>query len=122
MQKGIWIGAGGSSLLSVITALTLWYEMPILYFETALFFTLIFSGLVLPTSTTLALDAERQKAGTASAVLGAAGFLVGGIVSPLVGLGNILHSTAIVMIICSFLALGFVFTNSKVRKLNLQQV
>lgn len=122
MQKGIWIGAGGSSLLSVITALTLWYEMPILYFETALFFTLIFSGLVLPTSTTLALDAERQKAGTASAVLGAAGFLVGGIVSPLVGLGNILHSTAIVMIICSFLALGFVFTNSKVRKFNLQQV
>lgn len=65
----------------------------------------------MPTTTTLALDAERQKAGTASAILGAVGFLIGGIVSPLVGLGNILHATAIVMVACSFIALGLMCRN-----------
>lgn len=111
MRKGVLLGVGGSFLLSILTALTLWFELPILYFEGALFFTLLFSGLVMPTTTTLALDAERQKAGTASAILGAVGFLIGGIVSPLVGLGNILHATAIVMVACSFIALGLMCRN-----------
>lgn len=36
---------------------------------------------------------------------------VGGIVSPLVGLGNILHFTAIVMVTCSFIVLGLMCKN-----------
>ena len=88
----------------MVTGLTLWYEMPIAYFETALFLNLIFGGLVLPTSTALALDSERQNAGAASAVFGAVSFLAGGIVSPLVGIGNILHTTAIIMVVSSAIA------------------
>ena len=91
--------------MSVFTGLTLWYEMPIICFEVALFLNLIFGGLVLPTSTALALDTERQNAGTASAIFGAVSFLAGGIVSPLVGLGNILQTTAIIMVVCSGIAL-----------------
>ena len=91
-------------MLAVFTGLTLWYEMPIAYFETALFLNLIFGGLVLPTSTALALDSERQNAGAASAVFGVVSFLAGGIVSPLVGIGNILHTTAIIMVVSSAIA------------------
>ena len=93
-----------SFVLAVFTGLTLWYERQIDYFETALFLNLIFGGLVLPTSTALALDSERQNAGAASAVFGAVSFLAGGIVSPLVGIGNILHTTAIIMVVSSAIA------------------
>ncbi|MCM1450510.1 MAG: multidrug effflux MFS transporter [Clostridiales bacterium] len=57
---------------------------------------LIGLGLIFTTSNTLAMNEGRQKAGEASALLGVSGYIVGAIVAPLVGLGNILHSTAIV--------------------------
>mgnify|MGYP001653787385 CR=1 FL=1 len=104
IRQGMVTGVIGSFVLAVFTGLTLWYEMPIAYFETALFLNLIFRGLVLPTSTALALDSERQNAGAASAVFGAVSFLAGGIVSPLVGIGNILHTTAIIMVVSSAIA------------------
>ena len=56
IRQGMVTGVIGSFVLAVFTGLTLWYEMPIAYFETALFLNLIFGGLVLPTSTALALD------------------------------------------------------------------
>jgi MFS family permease len=49
----------------------------------------------------LALIAAVQ--GIAPAVLGASTFLVGGIVMPLSGIGNILHSTCYVIIGCAAL-------------------
>ena len=104
IRQGMVTGVIGSFVLAVFTGLTLWYEMPIAYFETALFLNLIFGGLVLPPSTALALDSERQNAGAASAVFGAVSFLAGGIVSPLVGIGNILHTTAIIMVVSSAIA------------------
>jgi DHA1 family bicyclomycin/chloramphenicol resistance-like MFS transporter len=45
------------------------------------------------------MNAERQRSGSASAVLGALSFVVGGIVSPLVGIGDVRISTAILFII-----------------------
>ena len=54
IRQGMVTGVIGSFVLAVFTGLTLWYEMPIAYFETALFLNLIFGGLVLPTSTALA--------------------------------------------------------------------
>ena len=48
-----------------------------------------------------AMENAREQAGTGSALLGAAGFLFGSIVSPLVGLGNILISTGITFICCA---------------------
>ena len=105
IRQGVATGVAGSFVLSIFTGLTLWFELPILYFEIALFLTLVFGGLVLPTSTALALDTERQNAGAASAIFGAVSFLAGGIVSPLVGVGNILHSTAIIMVTSSAIAM-----------------
>ena len=52
-------------------------------------------------TTTLAMECQRENAGVASALLGAMGFAFGGIVSPLVGLGNILTSTGLVFVLCA---------------------
>lgn len=58
-------------------------------------------GLTLTSATTLAMENAREQAGTASALLGAASFLFGSIVSPLVGMGDILVSTGITFVICA---------------------
>lgn len=68
----------------------------------ALLFALLFSmGLTFTSSTALAMDAAREQAGTASALLGAVCFAFGGIVSPLVGMGNTLLSTGTVFVVCA---------------------
>ena len=61
---------------------------------------MFFFGMVMPTSTALALDLERKSAGNASALLGFTQFLFGGIVSPLTGMGNILITTGIIIALC----------------------
>lgn len=63
---------------------------------------LLFSmGLTFTSTTTLAMECQRENAGVASALLGALGFAFGGIVSPLVGLGNIMASAGFVFVACA---------------------
>ena len=67
---------------------------------------LVCVGFNLTASTTLAMDEGREMIGSASAIFGASGFMFGGIVTPLVGLGNILHTTVLLLGICGFCALA----------------
>lgn len=60
-------------------------------------------GYVFTASTTLTMTEGREYIGASSAIFGAMGFMFGGIVSPLVGIGDILHSTMTVMLICAIL-------------------
>lgn len=52
-------------------------------------------GMLFTVGNTLAMNEGRQCAGDASAMIGFAGYIFGATVSPLVGLGDIMHSTAI---------------------------
>ena len=72
-------------------------------FECCLFAMMGSFGLILAPSTAIAMNAARKQAGLASAVLGAAGFLSGGIASPIVGLGNLQITTGIVFITSALL-------------------
>lgn len=62
--------------------------------------------LTFTSTTTLGMERQRENAGTASALLGAVCFAFGGIVSPLVGIGNILTSTGIIFVISALCSLG----------------
>lgn len=77
-------------------AVALWTVHSIWLFEGLMVVSLFGLGLIFSTTNTLAMNEGRTNAGEASAILGVAGYVVGALVSPLVGLGNILHSTAIV--------------------------
>lgn len=70
-------------------------------------------GMMFTTANTLAMNEGRQYAGDASALIGLAGYIFGAIVSPLVGMGDILHSTAIVIVVLSALTLIFSFLSNK---------
>ena len=75
-------------------------------YEILVFIMLFSVGMVFTSSTTLAMTEGKSKIGWASAIVGAAGFLFGGIVTPLVGLGTIQISTYLVMIVCSLIAMS----------------
>lgn len=88
---------------SLILAATVTAEVFVLYltdsfwaYELLLLPMLLGLGMIFTVGNTLAMNEGRQHAGTASAVLGVMGYVFGAIVSPLVGMGNIMHSSAIV--------------------------
>ena len=64
-------------------------------------------GMMFTVANTLAMNEGRDFAGDASALVGFVGYVFGAIASPLVGLGNILHSTAITMLVLSGITLIF---------------
>lgn len=99
--KALRTGTRGFGLISFLVALAFMFSSSVLIVEAILFFFLIFLGLILPSSTTLALDLERQNSGNASALLGFLMFLFGGVLSPMTGLGNMLYSTSIIIVVCS---------------------
>jgi DHA1 family bicyclomycin/chloramphenicol resistance-like MFS transporter len=55
-------------------------------------------GIMQPALTAIALDAERDNAGAASAIFGASMFLAGAVSSPLVSMGQMTVSASVVMV------------------------
>lgn len=79
-------------------ACALWTIKSVWVFEALMVMMLFGMGMIFTASNTLAMNEGRNQAGEASAILGLVGYVVGAIVSPLVGMGDILHSTALVFI------------------------
>lgn len=101
LQKGI----TGSLISAIYLAIILLNQSNVWLLELGFFLLLLFIGLMLPALSALAMSSEKQYAGSASALFGFASFVVGGLVSPLVGLGNILIPTAIAIFSCNLIAL-----------------
>ena len=89
--------------------LTMWLDGPFWLFEVLAVCLLTCIGLCFTSSTVIALNEEHENAGAASALVGAILFVAGGIVSPLVGIGNLTHTTGIVFVVCAIVALIFSF-------------
>lgn len=84
------LGVGLVSVLAatVAFAVLVWSDVPPIWLTVPLFLAVAALGLVLGNATSLALAAVPRAAGTGSAVLGAAQFGLGALVSPLVGIGG----------------------------------
>lgn len=108
-NENVCLLTGGISIfiMALFTSFALISQASIWVVEVAFVALLFAFGIIQPSVTSLALDCERKNAGAASAILGASGFLLGGIVSPIVGSGNILHSTSIVLSSCASLSAIF---------------
>lgn len=80
-------------------AYALWHIHSFIVFEICAVVMLFAQGMIFSVSNTLAMNEGRTRAGEASALLGVAGYIVGAVVAPLAGIGNVLHSTAILFLI-----------------------
>lgn len=94
-------GSFGMLLFAVAEAAALASGCGFWVYEGLLFAMLFAMGLTFTSSTAMAMDAVREQAGTASALLGAICFAFGGVVSPLVGMGDTMLSTGAVFVACA---------------------
>lgn len=116
MEKALMTGSTGMFCVSVLLCAAMCMGCPFWIYEVLLLCLLIMIGFTFTSSNTLAMDAGREHAGAASALLGAFGFAMGGIVSPLAGLGNIMVSSGILFAAGSAMSLACTLAAAKTRK------
>ena len=102
-------GVLGFGVVVLYTISTLIIQPSWFLVEIGFFLMLLMMGLTFPAISSLAMESERQYAGSASALLGFTPFFLEGIVSPLVGIGNIFYATAVVILVCAFISLIIYF-------------
>ncbi len=107
MKNAALFGTSGIVAATTLQAIAYILLPAFIPYEIFTFTMLVCVGFNLTSSTTLAMDEGRDIVGTASAIFGASGFLFGGIVTPLVGIGNIMTTTLLLLGICSLCALFF---------------
>lgn len=100
MTGGIWL------FISTLSGAMLIIVLP------AFFLVVSSLGIVGPTSTSLAMQTQKKTAGSAAAMLGVLNLLIGGLVSPLIGLfgtespvpmGTIIFLTTLISLLCYLL-------------------
>lgn len=105
-RTALLVGVLGFFAAAIYTIAVLILQPYWFFVEIGFFLMLLLMGLTFPAISSLAMESERQYAGSASALLGFAPFFLGGIVSPLVGIGDIFYSTSVVILVCALLGLG----------------
>lgn len=105
MKQAMVVGCIGMFVFAVAVAAVMWHEAPFWLYELLTIPMLLFSGMIFASSNTLAMEVGRDEAGTASAILSVVKYVFAAVVSPLVGLGNIFHSSAIAYVAVTAIAL-----------------
>lgn len=113
LKQAASVGAVILVISTIAQAIALWTVHSIWLFEGIMVCMLFALGLIFSTTNTLAMNEGRMEAGEASSVLGVSGYIFGAIVSPLVGMGNILHSTAIVFLCVTAIMAVFAWASMK---------
>ncbi|QCD45536.1 multidrug effflux MFS transporter [Campylobacter mucosalis] len=111
-KSALSVGIFGLMVSCLYLAFVLNFKLGVLFVIFGFFIQMFFSGFIFPTASALAMNCGQNYAGSASAMLGFFPFLLGGIVSPMVGLGDIFLSTTIVIGGC-FLGAFMLFLISK---------
>ncbi|MCR4942136.1 MAG: multidrug effflux MFS transporter [Campylobacter sp.] len=99
-KLAFFIGISGLFIACICLNLVFILGLGVKFVIASFFLQLFFTGFILPTASSSAMNLGRKFAGSASAMLGFCPFFLGGILSPLVGLGNILISTPVVISSC----------------------
>lgn len=116
MQKaslfGTWgmLAAAAGMLAFNLTLKSFWS------YEAVTWLMLLAMGFVFTGATTVAMDKGREYIGVASATVGASGFIMGGLVSPLVGIGDVLVACPVVCLSCALMALAALRVSSVCRR------
>ncbi|MDE5869975.1 MAG: multidrug effflux MFS transporter, partial [Muribaculaceae bacterium] len=117
MKQGLVIGCIGMFIFAVAEAFVMWTSASFIWYEIFAVPMLLFSGMIFSSANTLSMEVGRSEAGTASAILSVVKYAFAAVVSPLVGLGNMFHSTAIVFVVVTAIALLLAWKASRLTAL-----
>ena len=104
-ERALNLGERGALVAVIATAACIATKLPFIFIELSIWAMLFFMGIIFTMATTLALDLERNNAGSASALIGFFSFLAGGIAAPITGIGNMMYSTACLLAVFGLLLL-----------------
>jgi DHA1 family bicyclomycin/chloramphenicol resistance-like MFS transporter len=105
LERALLIGGAGMLVAAILQFVSVFMLNNFYSYEATTALMLLFLGITITSSTSMAMDQGREYTGAAAAIVGAIGFLMGGIVSPIVGCGNIQVTTAITLIVITLLLL-----------------
>ena len=105
LKNAAWVGGWVLMLATAVEAIALFFIDDFWAYEATLLPMIFSMGMIFTVGNTLAMNEGRTNAGAASAVLGVSGYVFGAAVAPLVGLGDIRHSTAIVFLVMAAITL-----------------
>lgn len=120
MKKAAAIGACGMTVFALAEGIVISLVDNYWVFEALILPMLFFSGIVFASANTLAMNEGRAAAGSASAILGLSGYIFGCIVSPLVGLGDILISTSLCLSICALISCYYGYRSYRLPAMKIQ--
>lgn len=120
MKKAAVTGTAGMTLFAIAEGIAISLVDSFWVFEGLIIPMLFCSGIVFASSNTLAMNEGREVAGSASAILGLAGYIFGCIVSPLVGIGNILLSTSLLLSLCALISFYYGWRSYKLPTMKVQ--
>ncbi len=95
LKKGLVVGCLGLFLFAIIDGIMIWNEARFLLYEVCAIPMLLCAGMIFSSANSLSMEEGHQDAGTASAILSVVKYAFAAVITPLVGLGNMFHSTAI---------------------------
>lgn len=105
LKDAAWVGGWVIMISTTVVSLVLLFVHDFWAYECSLLPMIFSMGMLFTVGNTLAMNEGRTNAGAASAILGLGGYVFGAIVAPLVGIGNILHSTAVVFFVMAVIIL-----------------
>lgn len=105
MKQGLVVGCVGMFVFAVAEAIVMWSDISFVWYEIFAVPMLLFSGMIFSSANTLSMEVGRSEAGTASAILSVVKYAFAALVSPLVGLGDMMHSTAIAYVAITTISL-----------------
>ena len=108
--KALKCGAIDFVIAAVGLSLCLLFHLPLSLLMACHIYLLTSFGLMQPGLTAIALDSERENAGAASAIFGAAGFVSGAVSSPIVAMGRIEITSSMVVLSGAVVCLVLVLT------------
>lgn len=120
MKQAAITGTIGMTIFALLEGIIIYFVDSFWVFEGLILPMLFCSGLVFASANTLAMSEGSQVAGAASAILGLSGYAFGCIVSPLVGLGDILLSTSIWLSICALTSLYYAWRSYRLPAMKIQ--
>lgn len=101
MENAALFSTVGMAVFAMLLLISRYFVDSFFVYEGLTLLMLFFLGFIFPSVTALGMESGRKAVGAASAVLGAIGFAFGGFVSPLVGIGDLMQSTYIILVACS---------------------
>lgn len=107
LKQGLVVGTVIMSLFAMLEALVMYHEMHFLWYELAVIPMLVGGGMLFSSANSLGMEEGQADAGTAGAIMNVVKYIFAAIVAPLVGIGNILHSSAWCFVALAVIALAF---------------